>query len=186
MMKRNTVFSVCVVLLVTCMVNVRAEASTVANRSFKQIVTGSELIFEGRVLSKEVRPSSISGMPFTYFTFQILAVIKGVHPYQTIEIGYMGGPSGELTLEVSDMRMPEVDERGIYFVESPGNQQIHPLAGWQQGHYLIYPNAKTGRDIVVPAQYETAKVRGRALMTTHGTPLDDFKQNIQDIMGGIR
>jgi len=165
------------------MTDMRAEGSTIVTRSLKQIVDGSEFIFEGRAVSKEVRPSLVSGMPFTYFTFEILEVVKGIYPYPTIEIAYMGGPSGELTLKVSDMRMPEVGERGIYFAENLENQQIHPLVGWQQGHYLIYPNAKTGRDTVVPAQYETAGIRGRALMTTHGIPLDDFKQNIQDIMG---
>ena len=114
-----------------------ADASTIMKANLDQVAKESELIFEGRAVSKETRPSPISGKPFTYFTFDIIDLIKGSYSNPTIEIGFMGGTLGNITLEVSDMRMPEIGERGIYFVENIGEQQIHPLFGWQQGHYLL-------------------------------------------------
>ena len=33
--------------------------------------------------------------------------------------------------------MPEIGERGIYFVESLQRRQVHPLYGWSQGHFLV-------------------------------------------------
>ena len=138
------------------------------------------MIFEGRAVSKETRPSPISGKPYTYFTFEIIDLIKGSYSNPTIEIGFMGGTLGDITLKVTNMRMPEIGERGIYFVENITEQQINPLFGWQQGHYLVITSQKTGQDMVVPAQQENWK--GRSLMLQEGTDLEDFKRNIRNVL----
>jgi len=93
----------------------------------------------------------------------------------------MGGRIGELTLEVSDMRMPEVGERGIYFVETLNEQQIHPLFGWQQGHYLVITNQQTGQEMVIPIKQKD--IKARSSMLQKGSNLVDFKVNIYNIMG---
>jgi len=168
-----------------------ADSSTIMKADLDQVAKESELIFEGRAVSKETRPSPISGKPFTYFTFDIIDLIKGSYSNPTIEIGFMGGTLGNITLEVSDMRMPEIGERGIYFVENIGEQQIHPLFGWQQGHYLVVTSQKTGhdmvisvqqpgQDILIPVQQENLK--RRSLMLQKGTKLEDFKHNIRNIL----
>ena len=96
----------------------QTKATTILELSFDQVCQGSELIFEGRVVSKETRPSHTDGNPFTYFTFQIIEVVKGSYTGSTVELGFMGGQSGDSTLKVYGMQMPEVGERGIYFVEN--------------------------------------------------------------------
>jgi len=158
-----------------------AVASMVLKVDFNQVVNGAELIFQGRVVSKETRPSPLSGKPFTYFTFAVIDVIKGSYERPTIEIGYMGGKLGEFTLEISDMRMPEVDEGGIYFVETLSEEQIHPLFGWQQGHYLVITSRQTGIDTVVPVEQEVLKKR--PTRAARPLTLKDFKQNIRNAMG---
>ena len=157
-----------------------AYAATILKADLDQAAKESELIFEGRAVSKETRPSPISGKPFTYFTFEIIDLIKGSYQQPTIEIGFMGGTLGNITLKVSDMKMPEIGERGIYFVEKIGEQQIHPLFGWQQGHYLVITNQTTGQDMVIPVQQEHLK--GRSLMLQTGTKLEAFKQNVRNIL----
>jgi len=155
-------------------------ATTVIKKSFNRVAQESELIFEGRAISKETRPSPTSGMPFTYFVFEIIEVIKGNYPDQTIELGFMGGPQGDRILRVSDMRMPEVGERGIYFVKTLKEQHIHPLSGWHQGHYLVIASEQTSMDVVVPVIRN--KNRKNLSKAVRSIPLEDFKQRIRNVM----
>lgn len=157
-----------------------AVASTILKVDLDQVAKESELIFQGRAVSKETRASPISGKPFTYFTFKIIDLIKGSYSNTTIEIGFMGGSIGDITLEVSDMKMPEIGERGVYFVENIGEQQIHPLFGWQQGHYLVITNQKTGQEMVIPVQQDNLK--RRSLMLQEGPNYEDFKRNIRNVL----
>ncbi len=115
-----------------------AHASTVREVDFAEAVNGSELVFEGVVVSKYTGISRETGQPFTYFLFHIQEVIKGTYRDQTITLGYLGGPKDDRFLVVTGMKMPDVGESGIYFVESLSRQQVHPLYGWQQWHLLKY------------------------------------------------
>jgi len=154
-----------------------ASASVVEQVTLPQVVQGSQLIFEGQVISKQVRYAP-NGDPFTYFTFRILDVIKGNYTAPTIELGFMGGPtSNGLILQISDMRMPEVGEHGIYFVESLARQQVHPLYGWQQGHYLVTPPQAGAPARVVPTNAPPgAMISAPTLM--------QFKQQVRALAGG--
>ena len=159
-------------------------ASVIIRMPFDQVVKGAELIIEGEILTKETRLSPISGRPFTYFKIAIIDVIKGDYPNPTIEIGYMGGQIGELTLKVSDMRMPDIGEWGVYFIETLSQQQVHPLIGWQQGHYRVIKNPQTGQERVVSDQESETGARSRALLLQPGTDLEEFKQEIRGIVEG--
>ncbi len=159
----------------------QAKATTILELSFDQVCQGAELIFEGRVVSKETRPSPTGGKPFTYFTFQIIEVIKGSYPGSTIELGFMGGQLDGFTLKVSGMQMPEMGEKGIYFVENLGVQQIHPLCGWQQGHCLVISDKQTGQDMVIPVE-DKDSVKANSSALTHAPTLEAFKQNIRNVI----
>lgn len=113
-----------------------ASGSEIERFSLKNIAQKSEFIFEGRVVSKQMRLSQNSGKPFTYFTFEVIDVIKGDYSKKSIELGFMGGEKDGFTLEISDLNMPGENEWGIYFVESLNRLQINPFYGWDQGHYL--------------------------------------------------
>ncbi len=109
----------------------QAKATAILELSFDQVCQGAELIFEGRVVSNETRPSPIDGKPFTYFTFQIIEVIKGSYPGSTIELGFMGGQLDGFTLKVSGMQMPEMGEKRVFILWkiSVCNKSIRSAAG---------------------------------------------------------
>lgn len=156
-----------------------AKASTLLKVDLSQVSNGSELIFEGRVISKETRLSPVNGKPFTYFTFEIIDVIKGAYKGNTIELGFMGGPKGDLVLTVSDLHMPKLFEKGIYFVESTSRQQVSPLFGWHQGHYLVVADPQTGGEVVIPSLSDSTAI-------TVAPPVSQFKQNVREMIGGAR
>ena len=180
-MKRNSILTFALALLFILFRTPSIKATTIIFKSFEQVANGSELIFEGQVLSKETRLSPINDMPFTYFLFEIIDVVKGDYIDQTIEIGFMGGPKGDLTLKVSDMQMPEVGERGIYFLTTHSEQYIHPLSGWHQGHYLIISSEQTGMEVVVPVRQK--EVSNSLSKAVRSPTVEDFKENIRNVIG---
>jgi hypothetical protein len=180
-MWRNIFFILFLVLSLAFLCTNQTKATTILELSFDQVCQGSKLIFEGRVVSKETRPSPTDGKPFTYFTFQIIEVVKGSYKGSTVELGFMGGQSGDSTLKVYGMQMPEVGERGIYFVENLSVQQVHPLCGWQQGHCLVISEKQTGRDMVIPVE-DKESLNTNSLALTHAPTLEVFKQNIRNMI----
>ena len=67
-------------------------------------------------------------------------VVKGNYSQRTIELSFLGGTVGDLSLEVSDLHIPKLGEKGIYFVENPNERYVNPLCGWDQWHFLIVPD----------------------------------------------
>ncbi len=182
-MKRN-IFSVLFFTVSFALLNAdRVKASTVLKVSFEEVCQGAELIFEGRVVSKESRLSPTTGNPFTYFTFEIIDVIKGSYRSNIIELGFMGGPKGEYVMTVSDMRMPELNEHGIYFVESLSQQQVHPFCGWSQGHYLVVTDKNVNDEIVVSVDsFDSDMTKASISDITEAPTLIDFKNTIKNLM----
>jgi len=177
-MKRN-VFLILFLSLSLTLVNVgQGQASEVLPLSFQQVTASAELIFEGRVLSRTSRLSPSSGNPFTYFTFQILDILKGSYPGRSIELGFMGGPKGGYVMRVTDMRMPKIGEKGIYFVERLDVQQVHPLCGWHQGHYLVISSPYNSQERVVPVRTDPSAL-------TVAPTLNEFKQSVRNIVRGL-
>ncbi len=183
---KGNIFFILFLALSFSLINIdQTKATTILELSFDQICQGSELIFEGRVLSKETRPSPTGSKPFTYFIFQVIEVIKGSYNNSTIEIGYMGGQLDGNTLKVSGMQMPEVKERGIYFVENLNVQQIHPLCGWQQGHCLVIYDKQTGQDVVIRME-DNNLIKTNSLALTYAPTLKVFKQKIRNVIGNSK
>jgi len=180
-MKRYFSYILFFVVLSVFLGSGRVKATVILELSFDQVCQGAELIFEGQVVSREVRLSPTDGKPFTYYTFQIIEVIKGTYTGSTVELGFMGGEINGLTLKVSGMHMPDMRERGIYFVENLREQQIHPLCGWQQGHCLVICDRQTGRDMVIPVEDRDA-LNTNTLRLTHAPALEVFKQNIRNVI----
>ncbi len=57
----------------------------------------------------------------------------------------MGGVFNGKIVQVSGMRIPEMAEQGVYFVESMSRDLINPLIGWSQGHFIIHDDNGTRR-----------------------------------------
>jgi len=185
-MKRNLLTVLIIGLFSFFLVVDSTKATMIIEKSFNQVAQGAELIFEGKVLSKETRLDPINHKPFTYFTFEIIDVLKGKYAEKTIELGFMGGPEGDLVLVVSDMRMPEVGEQGFYFVKTLDEQYIHPLSGWHQGHYLVIGNEQTNTDVVVPVMQKEAQISPYSAVQPLSVELtvEDFKKNIRKAIEG--
>ncbi len=111
------------------------QASTVLELGFSDVVADAELVFEGRVTAVNSRESG--GIIHTWVTFEIVDILKGSWPENTVELSYLGGRLGNREMRVSNMELPRPGETGFYFVESLRESLVHPLVGWDQGRFLI-------------------------------------------------
>jgi hypothetical protein len=151
----------------------QARATSILELDLDQVCQRAELIFEGIVVSRKTHLSPTSGNPFTYINFKIIDILKGTYTEPTIELAFMGGQKDGYDINIKGMRMPELGEHGIYFVESTSNEQVNPLIGWDQGHYLIFPDPSNGKKRVMPA----LKKPSAMILAPN---LDDFKQTIRE------
>lgn len=119
-------------------------ATSVEQISTDQLIAGSELVIDARVTAVQVRPAGPRALPYTYATLEVIDVIKGNYAKRAIELGFMGGTLQGQTFTITDMHPPQIGERGIYFIESLSRQQVHPLYGWDQGHYVVRADVPTG------------------------------------------
>tara|TARA_R110002167_G_scaffold6277_3_gene28913 strand:+ start:94944 stop:95588 length:645 start_codon:yes stop_codon:yes gene_type:complete len=185
-----------------------AQASTVLQLDFGEVVESAELVFEGRVTALQAQRIA-DGSIHTFVTFQINEIIKGEFADDTIELRFLGGQVGTRGLQVGDMRMPAMGETGIYFVETLRDFQVNPLVGWAQGHFLIEEIgngdsvvtttshvpvvAVKGADVasMTLSEAEFSKGvakgvsvrRGFASNATRGLSKDQFKASVREIMG---
>ena len=136
----------------------QANATTMAQQSLSDLAKNSELIFEGAVLSSAVVPGVSGGPPHTCLTFSVTDVIAGASPGNTVVLCFKGGEVDGVRTVVSDLNIPAVGEHGIYLAESLHRTLVNPLAGWDQGRFLVTDDPESG----------TAKMRtaqGRPLMS---------------------
>jgi hypothetical protein len=122
-------------------------AASVRQVSMDEMLQQCQFVFEGKVLSLEAEENSQKSI-HTYVTFEIQDIIKGEYSSDTITLSFLGGTVGDVTMGVSDIKVPQVGERGIYFVESLERSQVHPFYGWSQGHFLVQPD-DTGTERVM-------------------------------------
>lgn len=118
-------------------------ATVVQSVEIEAMLANSELVFEGRVIGQEVEAGSGKRAIHTWFTFEISDVIKGRYANKTLKLKFLGGTIGEKSLSVGNMHVPTFGEKGIYFVERLEQRQVHPLYGWDQGHFIIKTDRKT-------------------------------------------
>ncbi|SMN11382.1 hypothetical protein SPBRAN_1654 [uncultured Candidatus Thioglobus sp.] len=161
-------------------------ASSVLRVDFDEVVNESEIVFQGTVVSSEVRLLS-NRQPMTFVTFKIDELIKGEYPTSTIELGFLGGTINGKTMYISDLTIPQLNEEGVYFVESTSRRLVNPLYGWHQGQYFIKTDAqgnKTVHKLKSDAEYEVIGKNSGVLVkpiveSTYSTPsnrFSDFKQ----------
>jgi len=123
-------------VLIFTFLSAPARGTTVLELGLDEMLGTAEFVFEGEVIDVLARESA-SGDIHTYVTFRIEEIIKGRYLKNTIELRFLGGEVGDLKLKVSEMHLPAMGEKGIYFVESLGRYQVNPLLGWSQGHILV-------------------------------------------------
>ncbi|MEM7194980.1 MAG: hypothetical protein AAF402_08520 [Pseudomonadota bacterium] len=169
-----------------------AHSAVILKVDFDSMVRNSELVFEGVAARKWFQRHPEDGRPMTYIRFKIREVIKGTHNGDSIDLAFEGGTIDGVTMLVSDLEVPIVGERGIYFVESTSNDLANPLYGWHQGHYLISQD-DGGNQIVKPIDSKTptygsdlpttaeSKAFGLPSPDKDGELIDAFKQKIRNV-----
>jgi hypothetical protein len=111
-------------------------AASVRAVSIDELIQQSQLVFEGTVTGIDAKENNQKRI-HTYVTFTISDVIKGEYTDSVITLRFLGGTVGDNSMLVSEQRIPQVGEHGIYFVESLDRFQINPLYGWSQGHFIL-------------------------------------------------
>jgi hypothetical protein len=138
-----------------------AQASTVEQVSLAKMLKDSELVFEGQVTQVVSRLTANKQSVETLVTIQVLDVIKGTAPGSQVTLNFAGGDTPTLHMTVSGMKPPQLNDHGIYFVETTKRLLIHPLYGWDQGHFLV--KAGLGRSEMVTTR------DGRPVMSLDAT-----------------
>jgi len=119
---------------------VPAQATTIQKFTFAEMVELSALIIEGEVLS--ITPMQSGDLIISRVVFQVDDVLKGIDPGAYIELDFLGGQDQGKDIKVSGQDIPEVGERGFYFIESLDGHSVNPLVGWSQGHFRIHKGPK--------------------------------------------
>lgn len=167
-------------LLLITQIQTQAQASTVQQLDFEEIVHTAELIFQGRVLS--VTPVATSErLIHTHVEFEILDVLKGEYDQVRITLRYLGGRIGSQQLQVADMSLPEPGETGFYFVEALDGNYVHPLVGWAQGHYLLTYAADGSEQVSTAAAQPVQAIQSRP---ADNPQADDIKLSA-GLAGGV-
>jgi|GEM_PF-1891941 len=116
-----------------------AQASTVRSVSMAEMVARAELVFDGRVLEVHVEQPAGPQSIRTCARFEVIEVLKGAAVTGPLELCFAGGAVPGLRRVVAGVALPEVGERGFYFVDDLGAPRVHPLTGWAQGHFRVAP-----------------------------------------------
>jgi hypothetical protein len=145
-----------------------AHGTSVRAVSVAEMLQQSEFVFEGRVMGLRPDQDPSSGIIRTYVSFEILDVLKGEYSSDTIMLSFMGGTVGGATLAVGDMQIPEIDEKGVYFVESLQRRQVHPFYGWSQGHFLVVADEQGVERVLTKARRPVAAMESRPEIQVKG------------------
>jgi hypothetical protein len=132
-------------ILVVWAATVPAQAMTVVQRDFPELVARAEQIVVGTVTGIR-ETEEAPGEPVTLVTFSDLTVLKGdVGPELTLRLA--GGRTGAYAVQVSDMPRFTLGERAVLFVAGNG-RDICPLVGAWQGRFRVRFDAALGTEIV--------------------------------------
>lgn len=113
-----------------------ADGATIARIGTQELANRSELIFEGVVILVQSEVAQNQRI-YTYVDFLMEDVLVGNGSAgDIITLRFTGGSVDGETLDVG-VRVPDLDERGIYFVEQVSPGLINPLLGWEQGHFIV-------------------------------------------------
>ena len=114
-----------------------ARATTILSMEIDSLANDAEFIFEGRVVDRQALLDSATGIIHTYVTFSVDDIVKGEYGGDLLELKFTGGEYNGQIVQVSGLRIPQLGEEGIYFLESLSQDLINPILGWSQGHCIV-------------------------------------------------
>jgi hypothetical protein len=149
-----------------------AGASTILHRSLSDLVKNAEVVFEGTVVSSSVVPGVNNRPPHTCVTFDVIDVIAGENPGKSLQLCFLGGEVNGQQTVVSDMTYPTVGEHGIYIAESTHQAMVNPIAGWDQGHFLVEKDPISGAEKILTAhRHPVMRLGAEASLPSTGVAL---------------
>lgn len=152
----------CMLLLAFAAVS---QAASVRSVGTSDLVARSNFVFHGKAVEKWVAAGSRPGSIVTNVRYTVLDVLKGERSRQTVVLSFLGGTLGGRTLRIEGMKMPDVGDEGVFFVERLGGNLAQPFYGWDQGRFPVRADAR-GRKIVVTHEQRPVRsvdaVRGSA------------------------
>ncbi len=166
--KRHTSHFIAILVFMALAPISYGNAASVRAVTMAEMLQVCQFVFEGKVISTEAKEDSRKRI-HTFVTFRIQEIIKGKYHNDTVTLTFLGGTVGDVTMMVSDMKFPEVGEHGIYFVESMKKQQVNPLYGWSQGHFLVEIDDTGIERVLTRNKQPVTEVRSN----TQRTPIQD-------------
>ena len=112
-------------------------AGTVQQVGITNMITESELVIHGEVISRSYEFGHDQSQIYTRVLISVIDIIKGQFAGKTIELKFLGGTIGRRTLTLSDQFVPTVGDEAVYFIENLRRPQVNPLYGWRQGHFPV-------------------------------------------------
>jgi hypothetical protein len=137
-----------VVVALALLVPAPGHATTLVRLELDQMIDMAEGIFTGTAVFSEVVPSQDGKSPFTFVTFDVESVLKGVFPGRHVTLRLHGGTLGDTTTIVHGMPEFGVGETYLVFVHGNG-VDASPVLGWVQGQYQVVREALSGKPILV-------------------------------------
>jgi hypothetical protein len=119
-----------------------ANASTVRQVSFDELVARSELVFHGRVIRVQSQQAPDTQSIYTEVEFQIIEQLIGQVPGDTLKLIFPGGQKDGIKIVVHGLKLPQHGEEGVYFVENTSQRMVNPFYGWTQGQFLVTRDAQ--------------------------------------------
>ena len=123
-------------------------ATTIVQRDIREVAEGATLVVEGTVTAVESAPVMQGRAIASTVTIAIEEVLKGSWSADRIDLQYLGGSHDGRSMSVGEMEIPAVGEHGIYFIRDPRRQFVHPLKGWEQGHFIVVKDGPHGEETV--------------------------------------
>jgi len=146
-------------------------ATTIRSVSLDEMIQGAEFVFEGRVITTEVRAGTTAATIETCASFEIRDILKGPDLVGPLELCFAGGVNGSMRRHIHRMIYPAAGETGIYFVTSLDEKHVHPFYGWNQGYFRVR---------------QTGTVGGEAeVHTADGEAVVDLESRIEFERGGL-
>jgi len=137
-------------------------ATTVVRLDLDEVAGDAALVFEGEVVAREAAWNDEHTLIRTAVTFRVERVLKGAIDGDEVTLRFAGGSVGGRAMRVSSMVYPETGERGIYFVEDPDRDLVHPLVGWGQGHFRLIRDDAGIERVTTEAGAPVTAVAGRS------------------------
>ncbi len=125
--------------------------AAVLQMSTEGVVDHAEAAFHGAVVERKSSWAANGNAIVTFVTFEVIEVLKGDLGSQ-VTLRFAGGTVDNLTQSFSGLRIPDVGQEGVYFVESLSRAQASPFVGWNQGHFRVQHVDGTARVLTADMQ----------------------------------